>query len=209
MQLLLLLLLWRRWRPGEGVSGCQWFAQWAAGMRSWAAAPSAEARVAAAVAIQRVWRGWWSRRVLVDGVELSFNAICAELDGELLSRRPWAWPIVASSATRVIQRAVAAEASQHFPQRGHSGDAEGTEKGHSGATAGTLLGGGKGAHTAAPLNDMAMPPHDGSLVSAVVPPAICLFCGRCCARTSQYAGCGRVCARAHWLCSRCRLVTRS
>ena len=130
--------------------------------------------MAAAVAIQRVWRGWWSRRVLVDGVELSFNAICAELDGELLSRRPWAWPIVASSATRVIQRAVAAEASQHSPQRGHSWDAEATEKGHSGATAGTLLGGPKGAHTAAPLNDMEMPPHDGSLVSAVVPlPSAC------------------------------------
>jgi hypothetical protein len=80
-------------------------------MRSWAAGPAVlSAEAAAAVIIQRVWRGWWSRRVLVDGVELSFNAICVELDGELLSRRPWSWPAVESSATRVIQRAVAAEA---------------------------------------------------------------------------------------------------
>ena len=79
-------------------------------MRSCASGAAAEGRAAAAVVIQRVWRGWWSRRVLVDGVELSFNAICAELDGELLSRHPWSWPAVESSATRAIQRAVAAEA---------------------------------------------------------------------------------------------------
>lgn len=79
----------------------------------------AEARERAAVLIQRVWRGWWSRRVVVDGVELSFNAICAQIDGDMLSQ-PWSWPAVASSSTRAIRRAIAAEAHTAMAPEGSS-----------------------------------------------------------------------------------------
>ena len=63
-----------------------------------------DARTRAAVLVQRVWRGWWSRRLIVDGVELAFNAIAAELDGAALHRRPWSWPAATQSPMRTIER---------------------------------------------------------------------------------------------------------
>ena len=49
-------------------------------------------RRAAAITIQTMWRGWWTRRCVCDGAVFSFNAILADIDGTV--DHAWSWPAV-------------------------------------------------------------------------------------------------------------------